>query len=40
MEKTKIKLQDIRVERFVTSTTNTQGKNKSEDNNGGYTWVG
>lgn len=39
MKKSKIKLQDIKVKSFITSS-NTQVKNKSKDNNGGYTWVG
>ncbi len=39
MKKSKIKLQDIRVKSFVTSSSTNKSK-KLKGNDGGYTWVG
>ena len=39
MKKNKIKLQEIRVKSFVTSSMSSKAK-KQKGNDGGYTWVG
>jgi len=39
MKKSKIKLQDIQVKSFVTSSSTSKSK-KLKGNDGGYTWVG
>ena len=39
MKKAKLKLQDLKVTSYITSSTKTVAK-KSKGNDGGYTWVG
>jgi hypothetical protein len=39
MEKAKIKLEDLKVKSFVT-TSNSEVNSKAKNNDGGYTWVG